>query len=90
VIARCSPTPAGSLRWAIRLETPLKPNLTVAIKMDRDNDRPIDFYLFPQRDMRQAALRLAQFNGLSFDAYRFDTLDAFYDLARRRAWPCTA
>lgn len=90
VIARCSPTPAGSLRWTIRLETPLKPDLTVAIRMDRGNDRPLDFYLFPLLDMRQAALRLAQFNGLSFDAYRFDTLDAFYDLARRRAWPSAA
>jgi DNA invertase Pin-like site-specific DNA recombinase len=90
VIARCLPTPAGSLRWTIRLETPLKPDLTVAIRMDAGNDRPLDFYLLPLLDMRQAALRLAEFNGLSLDAYRFETLDGFYDLARRRAWPCAA
>ncbi len=90
VIARCRPTPAGSLRWTIRLETPLKPDLTVAIRMAAGNARPLDFYLLPLLDMRQAALRLAQFNGLSFDAYRFDALDAFYDLARRRAWPRAA
>jgi hypothetical protein len=33
--------------------------------------------------MREATLRLADFNGLSLDAYRFDTLEFFYRLTAR-------
>ena len=33
--------------------------------------------------MTMASLRLAEQNGLSLDAYRFDTLDYFYALAGR-------
>ncbi len=37
----------------------------------------------PEIDMTMARLRLAEQNGLSLDAYRFDTLDYFYALAGR-------
>lgn len=52
--------------------------------MDEDNERPKDFYILPRLDMRSALLRLAEYNGLSFDAYRFDDLSSFYRLAARR------
>ena len=34
-------------------------------------------------DMPEAVLRLAEYHGLSLDAYRFDTLDTFYRMAAR-------
>ena len=83
VIVRCFQTTAGSLRWKVRLDTKLKPDVTVAVRMDSGNEDPLDYYLLPRLDMRDAILRLAEFNGLSFDAYRFDTLDAFYQMAAR-------
>ena len=83
VIVRCFETGAGSLRWKLRLDTALKPDLTVAVRMDRANDAPYDYYLLPRLDMRDAVLRLAEYNGLSLDAYRFDTLDSFYQMAAR-------
>jgi DNA invertase Pin-like site-specific DNA recombinase len=86
VIARCTQTAAGSTRWKIRLDTPHKPDLTIAVRMDGDNVRPHDYYLLPQLDMREAVLRMAEHNGLSLDAYRFDTLDAFYALTARAPW----
>lgn len=86
VIARCKLTSAGSARWKIRLDAPHKPDLTIAIRMDSRNEHPHDFYLLPQLDMRDAVLRMAEHNGLSLDAYRFDTLDAFYALTARSPW----
>lgn len=83
VVVRCFATPAGSLRWKLRLDTALKPDVTVAVRMDSTNDRPRDYYLLPQLDMRDAVLRLAEYNGLSLDSYRFDTLDSFYQMAAR-------
>ncbi len=83
VIVRCFETSAGSLRWKLRLDTALKPDVTVAVRMDRANNAPYDYYLLPRLDMRDAVLRLAEYNGLSLDAYRFDTLDSFFQMAAR-------
>lgn len=83
VIARCKPTVAGSRRWKIRLDTALRPDITIAVRMDSENQHPHDYYILPRLDMRDAVLRLAEHNGLSLDAYRSDTLDAFYELAAR-------
>jgi hypothetical protein len=81
VIARCKETPAGALRWRLRFDTGLDPDITTAIRMDVRNRQPLDFYLFPRIDRASASIRLAEENGLSLDAYRFETLDVLYELA---------
>jgi DNA invertase Pin-like site-specific DNA recombinase len=83
VLARCFETGAGSLRWRIRLDTGLVPDITIAVRMDETNDDPRDYYLLPSIDMTRDRLRLAEQNGLSLDAYRFETLEYFYMLAGR-------
>ncbi|MBL8570267.1 MAG: recombinase family protein [Phreatobacter sp.] len=83
VIARCGETQAGSPRWRIRLDTGLAPDITVAVRMDRGNVSPLDYYLLPRLDMTEPNLRLAQNNGLSLDGYRFETLDFLFSLAAR-------
>ncbi|MCB4863116.1 recombinase family protein [Sphingobium sp. PNB] len=84
IIARFFQTSAGSLRWKVRLDTALNPDITVVARMNENNDHPKDFYILPRLDMRTALLRLAEYNGLSFDAYRFDDLSSFYRMAARR------
>ncbi|MCE8532272.1 recombinase family protein [Ruegeria pomeroyi] len=81
VIVRCSETSAGSLRWNIRFDMSLKPDITIAVRMDRPNQRPLDYYLIPSLDMTLPRIRLAEHNGLSLDAYRFETLDPLFDMA---------
>lgn len=83
VIARCTETAAGSLRWQIRFDTELSPDLTVVVRMDQSNERALDYYLLPRIDMTASKLRLAEHNGVSLDAYRFDSLDALYEMAAR-------
>ena len=83
VVVRCFQTSTGSMRWKLRLDTALKPDLTVAIRMDAANEHPKDYYVLPRLDMRDAVLRLTEFNGLSLDAYRFDSLDPFYRMTAR-------
>jgi hypothetical protein len=51
--------------------------------MDEDNAKRLDYYLLPRIDMSRAALRLREFNEVSLDAYRFETLDRFFDMAAR-------
>lgn len=81
VIVRCTETNAGSLRWNIRFDMSLKPDITIAVRMDRPNQRPLDYYLLPRMDMTLPRIRLAEHNGLSLDAYRFETLEPLFDMA---------
>jgi len=83
VIVRCRETGAGSLRWHIRFDTGLLPDITIAVRMDRPNRDPLDYYLLPRLDMNMPRLRLAEHNGVSLDAYRFQTLTPLFGLAAR-------
>jgi hypothetical protein len=83
VISRCRQTAAGSFRWRVAIDEELQPDLTIAVRMDRENSAPLDYYLLPRLDMGSAILCLCQYNGLSLDAYRCDTLEKLYEMARR-------
>lgn len=83
VIVRCQETEAGSLRWHVRFDTSLSPDITIAVRMNADNTAQRDYYLLPKLDMTVARVRLAENNGVSFDAYRFQTLDALFGMAAR-------
>jgi DNA invertase Pin-like site-specific DNA recombinase len=83
VVVRCQTTPAGSLRWQIRFDVGLWPDITVAVRMDAANQSALDYYLLPRIDMTAPRLRLAEDNGISLDAYRFESLEALFGLAER-------
>lgn len=83
VLARCSATVAGSLRWHVRLDAGLVPDVTIAVRMDEFNRRPQDYFLLPSLDITSEKLRLSEQNGLGLDAYRFDTLDYLFLMSRR-------
>jgi DNA invertase Pin-like site-specific DNA recombinase len=83
VIVRCRETAAGSRRWHVRFDTGLLPDITVAVRMDGQNGAPLDFYLLPRLDMTLPRIRLAEHNGVSLDAYRFDTLEPLFGMAAR-------
>jgi DNA invertase Pin-like site-specific DNA recombinase len=82
-IARCAENDRGH-RWKIRLDTGLRPDITIVARMEAGNQDIRDYYLLPWIDMGEAArLRLGDDNGVFLDAYRFDDLDPFLDLTRR-------
>ena len=83
VVARCRPTKSGSRRWKVRLDTGLAPDLTVALRMDDANEAILDYYLLPLPILDTNRIGLAEENGLMLDAFRFDTLDRFFAMAKR-------
>ena len=83
VLCRHICTKAGSSRWVIRLDESLKPDITVAVRMDATNEGIRDYYLLPALDMTWGNLRMAEENGIYLDAYRFETLDYFLKMAER-------
>lgn len=82
-IARCHETPGGAYRWRFAFDNLLLPDITVAVRMAGGNRRPLDYFLFPSLDLEGGRLRLAEQNGLSIDAYRFDDLSELFELAVR-------
>lgn len=81
IVARCIETPTGLLRWQLRFDASLAPDITIVVRMDRVNRAPLDYYLFPRIDMLSEKLRLGEDNALGLDAYRFDGLNFLYDIA---------
>lgn len=83
VITRCQVTPAGTLRWKLRFDNSLSPDITIAVRMDTANIRPQDYYLIPRIDMGTWPRRLTEENNALIDSYRFATLDVLDGLAAR-------
>jgi DNA invertase Pin-like site-specific DNA recombinase len=84
VIVRCFRTLTGLLRWKVRLDTGLRPDISVAVRMDAENREARDYYLLPWIDLGQSPhVRLAEDNGLFLDAYRFDSLEPLFYLSSR-------
>jgi hypothetical protein len=86
VLARSFETQAGALRWQIRFDTGLAPDVTVAVRLDRSNKRPLDYYILPSIDMNASRIRMAEDNSLSLDAYRFESLDFLYSMAAQTSF----
>jgi hypothetical protein len=81
VLARSFETSTGSLRWQIRFDTGLVPDVTVAVRLDSSNEHPLDYYILPSIDMNSDRIRMAEDNALSLDAYRFESLSFLYSMA---------
>ena len=83
VIVRCLTMASGTLRWKIRFDAGLRPDITVAIRMDAENEHPLDYYLLPRVDVAAGAVRLKEDNGIYWDAFRFESIDHFIWLVSR-------
>ncbi len=84
IVARCQPTPCGSMRWNLRFETSLRPEVTIAVRLEPDNQSVRDYYLFPGTDLFTSRLRLSRENGILIDLYRFDDLRFIVGMAERQ------
>jgi len=83
IICRCYQTASGRNQWRIRLDSGLRPDISIAIRMDETNEQPLDYYLLPALDVEYPKLRLANSNGIALDMYRFDDLEDFFSLTTR-------
>ena len=83
VLARCQTHDSGRLRWKVRFDTSLAPDITVAVRLDQPNQSPLDYYLLPRLDFGLPRISLAEHNGIEFESYRFDSLDYLNGMAER-------
>jgi hypothetical protein len=84
VVGRCRQSSVGSLRWLIRFDTSLEPDITIAVRLDVNNEGILDYYIIPRIAELNASVRFAPDNPLSLEVYRFDDLEYFVSLGKRR------
>ncbi|MCH4092020.1 recombinase family protein [Acetobacter sp.] len=84
VIVRCQTTAAGSLRWKVRLDASLRPDVTIVVRLNPDNKTVKDYYLLPWLDVGdRPRLGMAEENGIDLDSYRTDDLSPLFHMLRR-------
>ncbi len=83
VLARCKSLDSGNLRWKVRFDTSLQPDITVAVRLNRANETALDYYLLPRLDFALPRVSLLEHNPAELDSYRFDSLDYLYAMAER-------
>lgn len=82
VIARCQTTASDAMRWLVRMDAGLTPDLTIVVRMDAPNEAPLDYYVLPTLDIHGGNLRIREDNGIFLDGYRFESLDYFFGMAQ--------
>lgn len=83
IVSRCRETGSGMRRCQLRFDAGLSPDITIAIRMNRENDAPLDYYFLPRTEMTSHRLGLSEEKGFMLDTYRHDSLESFISLSRR-------
>jgi hypothetical protein len=83
ILARCRESRAGNLRWQLRFDESLHPDIVIAARLQPGNDEILDFYLLPRLDLLTERLTFRPENGLILDVYRFNNLNFFMEMAKR-------
>ena len=81
VISRCFITPSGNYRWKIRLDSGLNPDITVAVRMNPQNEKIYDYYILPTMEFGEENLKLQENNIELLDSFRADSLDYLLDMS---------
>jgi DNA invertase Pin-like site-specific DNA recombinase len=83
VLAKCQTTRAGIHRWMVRFDAARTPDITIAARLNPENNGVLDYYLLPSLAEIGIRLRLNEENSLPLEVYRFDDLEFFTQVARR-------
>lgn len=75
-IVRYAHTAKKDLAWVIRRRKGIAGDQIIAVRMDRTNWYPLDYFLLPARRMHPYRINLAKRDSELLDAYRFQSLDA--------------
>jgi DNA invertase Pin-like site-specific DNA recombinase len=90
VIARCAKAASGKNIWRTCKYGWPSADITVVARMETGNVAVRDFYFFPRIDSRDRPKSLTDGNAPAVEVYRFTSLDAICDLARRAPFPRAA
>lgn len=83
VLARCRTTHSGNKHWTVRFDSAYQPDITIAARLNAENESITDYYIVPRIADAGESMRLTDHNPLSLDVFRFEDLSFFSTIAKR-------
>lgn len=83
VLSRCQELASGSLRWVVKFDLGLCPDVTLAVRMTPSGKSALDYFLLPALDMTVPRVRISEHNPVDLEIYRFETLEILAHLSTR-------
>lgn len=80
IISRCKKTAKGSLRWIVRFDRSLSPDISIIVRMDTLNRSIVDYFIIPSFESIEEKLNIRESNPKLLELYRFDSLSKFLSL----------
>lgn len=80
VPSRCKIMKSGRLRWVVRLERSLNPDISVVMRMNESNTKVVDYYILPHLEKIENLMDLKEDNTFLLELFRFDDLHILTDL----------
>jgi len=84
IVVKCSRNEYNRPRWRVQPGSSLNCDLTIVARMDEENIRIRDYFLFPKSVRLRNEIVLSAKNSPLRDLYRFDTLEQFYRICRTK------
>ncbi|MBK0095033.1 recombinase family protein [Erwinia sp. S63] len=75
VPSKCKTLQSGNLRWFVRLERSLTPDISIVMRMNAQNSAPTDYFILPKIETMEHQLTLKENNSFLIEMYRFDDLN---------------
>lgn len=80
VPSRCKAMKSGKLRWIVRLERSLTPDISIVMRMNDSNTEVVDYYILPHLEKIENMLDLKESNSFLLELFRFDDLQILMNL----------
>jgi DNA invertase Pin-like site-specific DNA recombinase len=82
-LARCHEKPDGHY-WRVHTNCLRRSDVLLIARMRAGNDSILDYYVFPSTEIKVRKLCFRHSNRVALDVYRFDDLEFFLSLCRRK------
>jgi DNA invertase Pin-like site-specific DNA recombinase len=82
-ISTCKQWANGKLAWVAKINQQFPRDITLVVRLNTENQKPIDYYLIPSLDSYISPIRFFETNNLILEGYRCDSLDKLIQMSRR-------
>ncbi|MDI9222119.1 recombinase family protein [Pantoea sp. EA-12] len=83
LMSKYKETKAGSMRWQVKAGKATEFDLTVIVRMEKENKCPEDYFVIPTIDKFSLDIKLKLNNPRHIQLYRFSSLDRLIELFKR-------
>jgi DNA invertase Pin-like site-specific DNA recombinase len=80
----CNTYRSRTARWRVRPTANPKADIVICVRMNESNTDIVDYFVLPRTEFREKFVLLYRDNRFEIDAYRYRTLNTFFDICSRQ------